>query len=298
MEFAINLACSFIFPKRLKMIGKMDFTNVNSFMNHADSNNMVAMPDKKAYKEEAKTQDDSLDSAIEVANLNKDHTQNVIAKMKLKKNNGNVSQKDLIDFIKSTSPIEIYETDSDADKAMKKIKNSMKESFIDLANITPEGKIEVKLWGWHMSGWDKEGKVTIWGKALGYDKSISQAESKKLMQFLQDTQIAGLAMFDSELLDRSDLSIEEFKAKWLKFKEDTEKSLGYNQAEQTSNPDESKIKKYMPQNVVRKSQTYKDEISKEFFTNFLKAQKELGVDILGKEILELFSRFNKINVSV
>lgn len=280
------------------MIGKMDFTNVNSFINHTDSNNIVAMSDKKAHKEETQIQDDKVAGIAEVTNLNKEHTQNVIEKMKLKKNNDNVSQKDLVDFIKSTSPIEIYETDSDADKAVKKIKNSMKESFIDLANITPEGKIEVKLWGWHMSGWDKEGKVTIWGKALGYDKSISQAESKKLMQFLQDTEIAGLPMFDSELLDRSDLSIDEFKTKWLKFKEDTEKSLGYNQAEQTNNPGESKIKKYTPEKVVRKSQTYKDEISKEFFTNFVKAQKDLGVDILGREILELFSSFNKINVSV
>ena len=71
-----------------------------------------------------------------------------------------------------------------------------------------------------MSGIAADGRITIWGKATGLDSSISKDEANSLLRFIQESKTGDFMPMISddisdELLNSADLSISEFKERWL-----------------------------------------------------------------------------------
>ncbi|MBZ7959674.1 hypothetical protein [Campylobacter molothri] len=91
------------------------------------------------------------------------------------------------------------------------------------------------------------------------------------------------------------MSVEEFKQKWLdlqakheaRFGEIAEQSRKDIQQEMQT-AQEQEIKTFKPIRAESKSQTYKDEVKANFWEQFLKIQKENGIDIL-----ELMEKLNE-----
>lgn len=217
------------------------------------------------------------------ASLNFDHTTNTINQGKLNHNN----------TINTTT--NLSETEE------KKVRRSVNEDMF-------KDKIEFNRNGKHLSGVSKDGRITIWGKAMGMDKTISDSEASKLMDFLQNTKIAGIDMLVDDtgatLLDSADISIEDFKKKWLENKDTLETKLkAENEAfwkeinEHNANIEKQvKEKKFKPIQATSKSVTYKEEVNKEMFLDFLRAEQEKGTDIL--DILQKLSKMGKVDISV
>jgi len=77
-----------------------------------------------------------------------------------------------------------------------------------------------RIFGSYMSGIAADGRITIWGKATGLDSSISKDEANSLLRFIQESKIGDFMPMISddisdELLNSADLSISEFKERWL-----------------------------------------------------------------------------------
>ena len=77
-----------------------------------------------------------------------------------------------------------------------------------------------RIFGNYMSGIAADGRITIWGKATGLDSSISKDEANSLLRFIQESKIGDFMPMISddisdELLNSADLSISEFKERWL-----------------------------------------------------------------------------------
>ena len=77
-----------------------------------------------------------------------------------------------------------------------------------------------RIFGSYMSGIAADGRITIWGKATGLDSSISKDEANSLLRFIQESNIGDFMPMISddisdELLNSADLSISEFKERWL-----------------------------------------------------------------------------------
>ena len=71
-----------------------------------------------------------------------------------------------------------------------------------------------------MSGIAADGRITIWGKATVLDSSISKDEANSLLRFIQESKTGNFMPMISddindELLNSADLSISEFKERWL-----------------------------------------------------------------------------------
>ena len=77
-----------------------------------------------------------------------------------------------------------------------------------------------RIFGNYMSGIAADGRITIWGKATGLDSSISKDEANSLLRFIQESKTGDFMPMISddisdELLNSADLSISEFKERWL-----------------------------------------------------------------------------------
>ena len=77
-----------------------------------------------------------------------------------------------------------------------------------------------RIFGNYMSGIASDGRITIWGKATGLDSSISKDEANSLLRFIQESKTGDFMPMISddisdELLNSADLSISEFKERWL-----------------------------------------------------------------------------------
>lgn len=84
-----------------------------------------------------------------------------------------------------------------------------------------------------------EGEVNMYGKIMGLDKTMSKAQVQELQNFINDNQIAGLLGVGANpsgfenIMRASDLSIAEFKEKWLEFKAQAEKKFELTNANKT-----------------------------------------------------------------
>ena len=77
-----------------------------------------------------------------------------------------------------------------------------------------------RIFGNYMSGIAADGRITIWGKATRLDSSISKDEANSLLRFIQESKTGDFMPMISddisdELLNSADLSISEFKERWL-----------------------------------------------------------------------------------
>lgn len=77
-----------------------------------------------------------------------------------------------------------------------------------------------RIFGNYMSGIAADGRITIWGKATGLDSSISKDEANSLLRFIQESKTGDFMPMISddisdELLNSADLTISDFKERWL-----------------------------------------------------------------------------------
>ena len=107
------------------------------------------------------------------------------------------------------------------------------------------------------------------------------------------------------LLQRTDISIEEFKKLYAEDIEKTTKAhkeavakINQEMREYNANlAKQNREVKFKPIQATSKSKTYVDkDIRREFFENFLKAEREKGTDIWG--ILQKLNKINKVDINV
>ena len=146
-----------------------------------------------------------------------------------------------------------------------------------------------------------DGKPTIWGKLLGLGTKEEQEELKAFKNSLPEDAVMGSV--GAALLQRTDISIEEFKKLYA---EDIEKTTkAHKEAVEKINQEmreynenlakQNREKKFKPIQATSESKTYVDkDIRREFFENFLKAEQEKGTDIT--EILNQLSKLGKFDV--
>ncbi|MBZ7947438.1 hypothetical protein H2256_00440 [Campylobacter sp. RM9929] len=129
---------------------------------------------------------------------------------------------------------------------------------------------------------------------------LSQEDFKEIEDFKAKNK-ASVHWLDEDLqkeyvkIYHTSMSVEEFKQKWLdlqakheaRFGEIAEQSRKDIQQEMQT-AQEQEIKTFKPIRAESKSQTYKDEVKANFWEQFLKIQKENGIDIL-----ELMEKLNE-----
>ena len=151
-----------------------------------------------------------------------------------------------------------------------------------------------------------EGEVNMYGKIMGLDKTMSKAQVQELQNFINDNQIAGLLGVGANpsgfenIMRASDLSIAEFKEKWLEFKAQAEKKFELTNANKTQstgqnsganlqnlsinltqNENEQNLaQKRSPIQVTSKSQTYTDSYFAKYKSILEDTQKEQMFEIL------------------
>lgn len=165
-----------------------------------------------------------------------------------------------------------------------------------------------RIFGNYMSGIAADGRITIWGKATGLDSSISKDEANSLLRFIQESKTGDFMPMISddisdELLNSADLSISEFKERWLqdraRMAEKLEKSNEeffaqvdamnkeaeriLNNTNNEPNSNDIKEEKFKPiQGHSQNTETY-DITKDEKFSYLLKLQeleRERGIDVL------------------
>ena len=158
-------------------------------------------------------------------------------------------------------------------------------------------------YSWWLKSKSIDGKPTISGKMLGRG---TKEEEEELRAF-KDSLPEGATMSDvgANLLQRTDISIEEFKKLYAEDIEKTTKAhkeavAKINQEMREYNENLAKQRaeaKFKPIQATSKSKTYVDkDIRREFFENFLKAEQEKGTDIT--EILNQLAKLGKFDVRV
>jgi hypothetical protein len=146
-----------------------------------------------------------------------------------------------------------------------------------------------------------DGKPTIWGKLLGLGTKEEEEELRAFKDSLPED--ATMSDVGAALLQRTDISIEEFKKLYAEDIEKTTKAhkeavAKINQEMREYNENLAKQRaetKFKPIQATSKSKTYVDkDIRREFFENFLKAEQEKGTDIT--EILNQLAKLGKFDV--
>ena len=147
----------------------------------------------------------------------------------------------------------------------------------------------------------KNGKLTIMGKFLGFGTKQEQEELNAFKGSLLEG--ATISSVGEGLLHRTDISIEEFKKLYAQDVEKTTKAnreavAKINQEMREYNANLAKQRaeaKFKPIQATSKSKTYIDkDIRREFFENFLKAERKKGTDIT--EILNQLAKLGKFDV--
>ena len=175
-----------------------------------------------------------------------------------------------------------------------------------------------------MSGIAADGRITIWGKATGLDSSISKDEANSLLRFIQESKTGDFMPMISddisdELLNSADLSISEFKERWLqdraRMAEKLEKSNEdffaqvdamneeaqriLNNKNNEPSPNDIKEESFKPiQGHSKNTETY-DIAKDEKFSFLLKLQeleRERGIDVL--EFTQKLEKQNKMRVDI
>ncbi|BCX79590.1 hypothetical protein [Campylobacter sp. 19-13652] len=189
----------------------------------------------------------------------------------------------------------------DAKEALEKKGNLSEKSLKDLQAQTRQelkssNLLNISLNGVPGSGIDANGKITIAGKLMGLDESFSKAQINELSSFMLSQSFADLPKpvvnKDSfALLDRADISIDEFKKLWSKNQEKIKAELKNGLLAQEKRADEKvehiKNAKFKPIQAVSKTKTYKDEASSEYRQFYALIAREFNS---GKNVFEILKK--------
>ncbi|WP_314988993.1 cell surface protein [uncultured Campylobacter sp.] len=191
----------------------------------------------------------------------------------------------------------------DAMLAQKYAPGQMHEMIMRDELDTKEKVVDFTLdsYSWWLKSNSIDGKPTIWGKLLG----LGTKEEEEELRAFKDSLPEDAAMGDvgAALLQRTDISIEEFKKLYAEDIEKTTKAhkeavAKINQEMREYNENlakQNREKKFKPIQATSKSKTYVDkDIRREFFDNFLKAEREKGTDIT--EILNQLAKLGKFDI--
>ena len=146
-----------------------------------------------------------------------------------------------------------------------------------------------------------DGKPTIWGKILGFGTKQEQEELNAFRDSLPEG--AAISDFGESLMHRADISIEDFKKlyaqdveKTMKARKEMNEQMRKELEEYNENLAKQRAEaKFKPIQATSKSKTYIDkDIRREFFENFLKAEREKGTDIT--EILNQLAKLGKFDI--
>ena len=218
--------------------------------------------------------------------------------------------KTIIEIVKEA--IEIDESDENwITKTIDKIdgilsKKYTAEELRGIGQKEPESKEDVvdanlQTYMWMLMDNSRDGKPTIWGKILGFGTKEEQEELKTFRDSLGKS--TANSAEGSRLMDRADISIEEFKKlyaqdveKTMKARKEMNEQMRKELEEYNANlAKQNREKKFKPIQATSKSKTYVDkDIRREFFENFLKAEQEKGTDIT--EILNQLVKLGKFDV--
>ena len=157
-------------------------------------------------------------------------------------------------------------------------------------------------YSWLFQANSVNGKLTIAGKLTGFGTKEEQEELKAFKDSLPADAV--MSSVGAALLQRTDISIEEFKKLYAEDIEKTTKThkeavekINQEMREYNENLAKQRAEaKFKPIQATSKSKTYVDkDIRREFFENFLKAEREKGTDIWS--ILQKLNKINKVNIS-
>lgn len=157
-------------------------------------------------------------------------------------------------------------------------------------------------YSWLFQANSVNGKLTIAGKLTGFGTKEEQEELKAFKDSLPTDAV--MSSIGAALLQRTDISIEEFKKLYAEDIEKTTKAhkeavekINQEMREYNANLAKQRAEaKFKPIQATSKSKTYVDkDIRREFFENFLKAEREKGTDIWS--ILQKLNKINKVNIS-
>ena len=191
----------------------------------------------------------------------------------------------------------------DAMLAQKYAPGQMHEMIMRDELDTKEKVVDFTLYSysWWLKSNSIDGKPTISGKILGLGTKEEEEELRAFKDSLPED--AAMGSVGAALLQRTDISIEEFKKLYTEDIEKTTKAhkeavAKINQEMREYNENlakQNREKKFKPIQATSKSKTYVDkDIRREFFENFLKAEREKGTDIT--EILNQLARLGKFDV--
>ena len=191
----------------------------------------------------------------------------------------------------------------DAMLAQKYAPGQMHEMIMRDELDTKEKVVDFTLYSysWWLKSNSIDGKPTISGKILGLGTKEEEEELRAFKDSLPED--AAMGSVGAALLQRTDISIEEFKKLYAEDIEKTTKAhkeavAKINQEMREYNENlakQNREKKFKPIQATSKSKTYVDkDIRREFFENFLKAEREKGTDIT--EILNQLARLGKFDV--
>ena len=156
-------------------------------------------------------------------------------------------------------------------------------------------------YSWLFQANSANGKLTIEGKLTGFG---TKEEREELVAFKDSLpEDAVMSSVGAALLQRTDISIEEFKKlyaedveKTMKARKEMNEQMRKELEEYNANLSKQRAEaKFKPIQATSKSKTYVDkDIRREFFENFLKAEREKGTDIT--EILNQLAKLGKFDV--
>ena len=251
----------------------------------------------------------NLTPADKTAKTNLANEQTQKSKEEIQKELQEYRSKTIIEIVKEA--IEIDESDENwITKTIDKIdgilsKKYTAEELRGIGQKEPESKEDVidstlQTYMWMLMDNSRDGKPTIWGKILGFGTKEEQEELKAFRDSLGKS--AASSAEGSRLMDRADISIEDFKKlyaqdveKTMKARKEMNEQMRKELEEYNANlAKQNREAKFKPIQATSKSKTYVDkDIRREFFENFLKAEQEKGTDItellrkLGKMGLDL-----------
>lgn len=148
------------------------------------------------------------------------------------------------------------------------------------------------------SGIDSNGKITIAGKLLGLDPEFDDKKINSLKAFMKNESFVSLGepimnAYAFKLLDRSDLSIDEFKRLWSENQQSIKNN--FKNANQHLNKPQSKNNKFKPIQATSKSTTYKDVATNELKKLYEFIEQEFNQ---GKDIFEILKKVAKRRIDI
>lgn len=182
------------------------------------------------------------------------------------------------------------------EKSLQELKTQTMQEFkkADVLNIS--------LHGVPGQGYDENGNITIAGKLQGLDPNFNQNQINELKNFMLSASFEGLGepVMNKEslsLLDRGDISIDEFKELWVKNQTGMKSALRAELQAQEKRADEKaeqiKQAKFKPIQATSKPQSNKDEATNEARKLFALIKREYE---LGKDSFEIFKKVAKIEI--